>query len=68
MQENILENLEKDFITCSIICDLSKAISQQYIMITVDYDVLLWKLGNFFGMCSQIAGLLLVRTTAVHCH
>ena len=38
MQENILENLEKGFI------DLSKAFD------TIDHDVLLWKLNNFFGI------------------
>ena len=38
MQENILENLEKGFITCPIFCDLSKAFD------TIDHDVLLWKL------------------------
>jgi len=43
MQENILENLEKCFITCTIFCDLSKALD------TIDHDVLLWKLNNFFG-------------------
>jgi len=44
MQENILENLEKGFITCTIFCDLSKAFD------TVDHDVLLWKSDNFFGI------------------
>jgi len=44
MQENILENLEKDFITCTIFCDLSKAFD------TTDHDVLLWKSNNFFGI------------------
>ena len=44
MQENILENLEKGFITCTIFCDLSKAFD------TIDHDVLLWKLNNFFGI------------------
>jgi len=44
VQENILENLEKDFITCTIFCDLSKAFD------TIDHDVLLWKLNNFFGI------------------
>ena len=38
MQENILENLGKGFITCTIFCDLSKTID------TIDHDVLLWKL------------------------
>ena len=42
MQGNILENLEKGFITCTIFCDLSKAFG------TIDHDVLLWKLNNFF--------------------
>jgi len=42
MQENILENLERGFITCTILCDLSKAFD------TIDHDVLLWKLNNFF--------------------
>ena len=41
MQENILENLEKGFITCTIFCDLSKAFD------TIDHDVLLWRLNNF---------------------
>ena len=41
MQENILENLEKGFITCTIFCDLSKAFD------TIDHDVLLWKLNIF---------------------
>ena len=41
MQENILENLEMGFITCTIYCDLSKAFD------TIDHDVLLWKLNNF---------------------
>ena len=44
MQENILENLEKGFITCTIFCDLSEAFD------TVDHDVLLWKSDNFFGI------------------
>ena len=44
MQENILENLENGFITCIIFCDLSKAFD------TIDHDVLLWKLNNFFGI------------------
>ena len=44
MQEKILENLEKGFITCIIFCDLSKAFD------TIDHDVLLWKLNNFFGI------------------
>ena len=44
MQENILENLEKGFITCTIFCVLSKAFD------TTDHDVLLWKLANFFGI------------------
>jgi len=44
MQENILENLEKDFITCTIFCDLSKAFD------TIDHDVMLWKLDHFFGI------------------
>ena len=44
MQENILQNLEKDFITCTIFCDLSEAFD------TTDHDVLLWKLDNFFGI------------------
>jgi len=44
MQENILENLEKGFITCTFFCDLSKAFD------TIDHDVLLWKLNNFFGI------------------
>ena len=44
MQENILENLEKGFITCTIFCDLSKAFD------TIDHDVLLWRLNNFFGI------------------
>jgi len=43
-QENILENLEKGFITCTIFCDLSKAFD------TIDHNVLLWKLDNFFGI------------------
>ena len=43
MQEN-MENLEKGFITCTIFCDLSKAFD------TIDHDVLLWKLNNFFGI------------------
>jgi len=46
MQENILENPEKGFITCTIFCDLSKA------FVTIDHDVLLWKLNNFFGIRS----------------
>ena len=41
MQENILENLEKGFINCTIFCDLSKAFD------TIYHDVLLWKLINF---------------------
>ena len=44
MQENILENLEKGFSTCTIFCDLSKAFD------TIDHDVLLWKSNNFFGI------------------
>jgi len=44
MQENILESLEEDFITCTIVCDLSKAFD------TIDYDVMLWILDNFFGI------------------
>jgi len=44
MQENILENLEKGFITCTIFCGLSKAFH------TIDHDVLPWKLDNFFGI------------------
>ena len=43
-QENILEKLEKDCINCTIFCDLSKAFD------TIDCDVLLWKLDNFFGI------------------
>ena len=43
MQESILENLEKGFITCTIFCDLSKAFD------TIHHDVLQWKLNNFFG-------------------
>ena len=53
MQEYILENLEKDCITCAIICDLSKAFG------TIDHDLLLWKLCNVFWnkrFTSQIAG------------
>ena len=38
------ENLEKGFITCTIFCGLSKAFD------TIDHDVLLWKLHNFFGI------------------
>ena len=41
MQENILENLEKGFISCTIFCDLSKAFE------SIDHDVLLWKLNMF---------------------
>jgi len=41
MQENILENLKRDVITCTIFCDLSKA------FVTIDHNVLLWKLDNF---------------------
>jgi len=41
MQVNILENLEKGSITCTMFCDLSKAFD------TIDHDVLLWKLNNF---------------------
>jgi len=41
MQKNILQNLEKGFITCTIFCDLSKAFD------TIDHDLLLWKLNNF---------------------
>ena len=44
MQENILENQEKGFITCTIFCDLSKAFD------TIDHDVLLWKWNNCFGI------------------
>ena len=44
MQENSLENLDKGFITCTIFYDLSKAFD------TIDNDVLLWKLNNFFGI------------------
>ena len=44
MQENILENLEKGLISCTIFYDLSKAFD------TVDQGVLLWKLNNFFGI------------------
>ena len=44
MQENILDNLEKNYITSTIFCDLSKAFD------TIDHDVLLWKLDNFFGI------------------
>jgi len=44
MQENILENLEKGFITCTIFCGLSKAFD------TIGHDVLLWKLDNCFGI------------------
>ena len=44
MQENILENLEKGFITCTIFCDLPKAFH------AIDHDVLLWKLNTFFGI------------------
>jgi len=40
--ENILENLGKDFITCTFFCDLSKAFH------TIGHDMLLWKLDNFF--------------------
>ena len=41
MREKILENLEKDFITCIIFCDLSKAFD------TIHHDALLWKLDIF---------------------
>ena len=44
MQENILKDLKKGFITCTIFCDPSKAFD------TIDHDVLLWILNNFFGI------------------
>ena len=43
-QKNIPENLEKGFMTCTIFCSLSKAFD------TINHDVLLWKLDNFFGI------------------
>ena len=53
MRENILENLEKDFITCTIFCDLSKAFD------TINLDVLLWKLDTFFGIRGSPLKLLI---------
>jgi len=44
MQVNILKNLEKDFSTCTISCDLSKAFD------TIDHDVLLWNMDFCFGI------------------
>ena len=44
MEENILENLDKGFLACTIFCDLSKAFD------TVDHDMLQLKLDNFFGI------------------
>ena len=51
MHENLLQSAEDGLTTCAVFCDLSKAFD------TTDHDILLWKLGTFYGIRAVVLNL-----------